>query len=91
MLWLKQYVVPMLPHEVIIAKVVYLAVLRSYGKSIALFPTMAARIQSGLCALAKSFCHVEAIVNAEGHLITDSNGRPWSRLPVPGSSSHICT
>jgi len=91
MLWLKQCVVPMLPHEVIIANVVYLAVLLAYGKSIALLPMMAARIQSGLCALANSFCHEEAIVNVEGHLVTDSNGRPWSRLTVPGSNSHICT
>ena len=35
MLWLKRCVVPTLPHEVIVADVVYLAVLLAYGKSIA--------------------------------------------------------
>jgi len=48
MLWLKRCVVPMLPHKVIIADVVYPAVLLTYGKSIALLPAMVARIQSGL-------------------------------------------
>jgi len=36
MLWLKRCVVPTLPHEVIVADVVYPAVLLAYGKSISL-------------------------------------------------------
>ena len=52
-----------LSHEVIVADVVYPAVLLTHGKSIALLPTMVVGIQSGLHALAKSFCQVEAIVN----------------------------
>ena len=63
MLWLKHCVVPTLPHEVIIADVVYPAVLLAYGRSIGFLPTMVAGIQSGLRALAQSLCKVEAIVD----------------------------
>ena len=56
MLWLKRCVVPTLPHEVIIADVVYPVILLAYGKSIALLPAMMAGIQSGLRALVKSLC-----------------------------------
>ena len=83
MLWLKQCVVPMLPHKVIVADVVYPAVLLAYGKFITLLPAMVARIQSGLRTLAKSFCQVEAIVDAEGHPVMDSNGRPLVKTPSP--------
>ena len=65
----------MLPHEVIIADVVHPTILLAPGKSIALLPVMVARIRSRLCALAKSFCHLKEIVDAEGHPITDSNGQ----------------
>ena len=83
LLWLKQCVVPTLPHEVIVTNMVYPAVLLAYGKSVALLLAMVAKIQSGLCALAKSFCQVEAIVNTEGHQVTDSNGRPLVKTPSP--------
>ena len=83
MLWLKRCVVPMLPHEVIIANVVYPAVLLAHGKSIALLSAMIARIQSGLHALAKSFCRVKAVVDAEGNPVTDSNSRPLVKTPNP--------
>ena len=64
MLWLKRCVVPMLLHEVIVANVVYPAVLLAHRKSIALLPAMVSGIQSGLRTLAKSFCQVKIIVNA---------------------------
>jgi len=81
MLCLKHCVVPTLPHEVIIADVVYPAVLLAHRKSIALLPVMVAGIQSGLRALAKSFRRVEAVVDAEGNPVTDSNGRPLVKTP----------
>jgi len=68
----------MLPHELIFADVVHLA-----RKSIALLPTMLAGIQSGLRALTKSFCQVEAIVDAKGNLVTDSNGHPLVKTLSP--------
>jgi len=83
MLWLKRCVVPTLPHEVIIADVVYPAVLLAHRKSIAPFPAMVARIQSGLRALAKSFYRVEAVVDAEENPVTDSNDRPLVKTPNP--------
>jgi len=83
MLWLKRCVVPMLLHEVIVADVVYPAVLLAHGKSIALLSVMVAGIQSGLRALTKSFCQVEAIMNVEGNPITDSNGHPLVKTPSP--------
>jgi len=55
MLWLKRCVVPTLPHEVIVADVVYPAVLLAHGKSITLLLAMVAGIQSRLRALAKRF------------------------------------
>ena len=83
MLWLKRCVVPILPHEVIITDVVYPTVLLAYGKSIALLPAMAARIQSGLRALVKSMCQVEAIVDSEGRSVVDSEGRLRVKTPNP--------
>ena len=91
MLWLKHCVVPTLPHEVIVADVVYPAVLLAYGKSIALLPAMVAGIQSGLQALVKSLCQVEAIVDSEGRPEIDSEGRPRVKTLTLGSSSHIHT
>ena len=83
MLWLKRCVVPTLPHEVIVADVVYPAVLLAQRKSIALFPAMVAGIQSGLRALTKSLCQVEAIVDSQGRPVIDSEGRLEVRTPNP--------
>jgi len=44
---------------------------------------MVAGIQSGLRALTKNFCQVEAIMAAEGNPITDSNGHPLVKTPSP--------
>ena len=68
------FVVPLLPHEVIVADVVYPVVLLAYRKSIALLPAMVVEIQSGLRALVKSLCQVEAIVGFEGRPEVDSEG-----------------
>ena len=64
MLWLKRCVVPTLPHEVIVADVVYPVVLLAHRKSIALLPVMMAKIQNGLRALIKSLCQVKTIVDS---------------------------
>ena len=48
MLWLKRCMVLMLPHEVIVADVVYPAVLLAHGKSISLLLAMVAGIKSNL-------------------------------------------
>ena len=55
--------VPILPHEVTIADVVYPAVLLAHLRSISLLQAMVADIQSGLRALTKSLCQVEAVVD----------------------------
>jgi len=56
MLWLKRCVVSTLSREVIVANMVYPAVLLAHGKSIALLPAMVVGIQGGLRVLMKSFC-----------------------------------
>jgi len=83
MLWLKHCVVPTLLHEVIITDVVYPTVLLAYEKSIALLPAIVAGIQSGLRALVKSLCQVEAIVDSRGRPVEDSEGRPEVNTPNP--------
>ena len=75
--------VPTLSHEVIVADVVYPAVLLAYGKSITLLLAMVVGIQSGLRALVKSLCQVEAIVDSEGRPEIDSEGRPRVKTPNP--------
>jgi len=75
--------VPTLPHEVIVANVVCPAILLTHGKSIALLTVIVAGIQSGLRALTKSFCQVEAIMNAKGNPVKDSNGHPLVKTPSP--------
>jgi len=65
-LWLKRCVVPTLSHEVIVADVVYLAVLLVHGKLISLLQAMVVGIQSGLMVMTKNLCQVEAIVDSQG-------------------------
>jgi len=62
---------------------VYPAVLLAYGKPIALLPAMVAGIQSGLRALVKSLCQVEAIVDSKGRSEVDSKGRPRVKTSNP--------
>ena len=83
MLWLKRCVVSTLLHEVIIADVVYPAVLLAHGKSISLLQAMVAGIQSGLRVLTKSLCQVEAIVDSQGRPVVDSEGKPEVKTPNP--------
>ena len=83
MLWLKRCVVPTLPHEVIIADVVYPAVLLAHEKSISLLQAIVAGIQSGLQVLTKSLCQVEAGVDSQGRQVVDSEGRPEVMTPSP--------
>jgi len=80
-LWLKRCVVPTLPHEVIVANMVYPAVLLEHGRVISPLQEMVASIQSGLRVLTKSLCQVEAVVDSQGRQVVDSK-----RTPNPESS-----
>jgi len=71
-------VVPTLPHEVIVADVVYPVVMLAHGKSISLLSKMVAGIQGGLRVLTKSLCQVEDVV---GWPIMYSEGRPEVKTP----------
>jgi len=70
MLWLKQYVVPTLPHEVIVADVVYLAVL-AHRRSLGFLLAMINCLQSGLRVLCRSFCNVVLVAeeDREGNVV----------------------
>jgi len=83
MLWLKRCVVPTLPHEVIVADVVYPAVLLAHGSPIALLQAVAAGIQSGLRALTQNFCEPPKTVDSHGQPILDSEGKPTVKRPNP--------
>ena len=72
-----------LPHEVIVTDVVYPGVLLAHEKSISLLQVMVTGIQSGLRALTKSLCQVEAIVDSYGRPIMDSEGRLEVKTPNP--------
>ena len=75
--------VPTLPHEMIVADVVYLVVLLAHGGSIFLLQAMMAGIQSGLRALTKSLCQVEAVVESQGRQVVDSEAVSYTHLTLP--------
>jgi len=81
MLWLKRCVVPTLPHKVIVANVVYPAVLLAFSQSIALLSMIVGCIQSRLQALTKTFCKVEALVDANSNALTDQHGNLEVKVP----------
>ena len=74
------------------ADVVYPAVLLAFGRGISLLLTMVGCIQSGLWALAKIFCRVEALMDAKGNALIDQHGNPEVKVPNIESNSHtpIC-
>jgi len=72
-----------LPHEVIIADVMYLAVLLAFGRSLALLSAMVGCIPRGLRLLTKSFCHMETLVDEEGNTLVDQNDTPQLKMPNP--------
>jgi len=74
---------PTLPHEILIADVVYPVVLLSYSRSLSMLPTMVGYLQSRLRVLTKSFYHVEALEDDEGNDIGDKNGERKLKMPNP--------
>ena len=81
MLSLKRCTMSTLFHEIIVADVVYLAVLLAFGQSIALLPMMVGCIQSRLWVLTKTFCKVKVLVDNDGNVLIDQHGDPEVRLP----------
>jgi len=81
MLWLKRCVIPILPLEVIVADVVYPAVLLAFSQNIALLLAMVGCIQIGLQILMKLFCKVEVLVDDEGNVLIGQNGDPKIKVP----------
>ena len=67
MLWL---------HEVIVADVVYPAVLLVYGRPLGLLLAMVGCLQSGLQILCRSFCNVVAEEDREGNVVVGPDGEP---------------
>ena len=60
---------------------VYPAVLLALGQGIVLLPTMVWCIQSGLWALTKTFCKVEAPMDADCNALTDQHGDHEVKIP----------
>jgi len=50
---------------------------------------MVAGIQSGLQALTKSLCQVEAVVESQGRQVVDSEGRPEVAQSQSRASLHV--
>ena len=74
---------PTLPHKVIVANVVYPAILLAFSQSIALLSMIVGCIQSRLQALTKTFCKVEALVDANSNVLNDQHGKPKVKVPNP--------
>jgi len=83
MLWLKRCIIPTLPHEVIIADVVYPAVLLAYGRSLSLLSAMVGCLQSVLRTLCQSLYNVVVEKDKEGYVVVSTDGRPRVRTPNP--------
>ena len=81
MLLLKRCIMPTLPHEVIFADVIYLAILLAHGRSLGLLPAMVGCLQSGLRALCQSFCNVMVEEDKEGNVVVDPDGEPKVKTP----------
>ena len=75
-LWLKRGVVPTLPHEVIVADVVYPAVLLSHSRSLSLLPIMIGCLQSRLQVLCQGFCNEVVEEDNQGDVVVGSDGEP---------------
>ena len=78
---------PTLSHEVIVADVVYPAVLLAFGRIIALLEAMVGCIQSGLQVLIKTFCKVEALVDDDGNVLIIRTMILSRRCLIPKSNS----
>jgi len=74
MLWLKRCVVPTLPHEIIVAAVVYPAIILAQGRSLGLLPVMIGCLQSGLRVLCQSFCNVVVEKDNKGNIVVGLDG-----------------
>ena len=74
---------PTLPHEVIVADVVYPAILLVYGWSLGLLPAMVGSLQSGFQALCRSFCNMVADEDREGNVVVSPDGEPQMKTPNP--------
>ena len=70
-------------HKVIIADVVYLAILLTYGQSLSLLFTMVCCIQSVLRTLCQSLYNVVVEKDKEGYVVVSTDGRPRVRIPNP--------
>jgi len=81
MLWLKRCVVPNPPHVVIVADIVYLAILLAYSRPLGLLPTMVGCLLSGLWILCQSFCNIVAKEDREGNMVVGSDGEPRMKTP----------
>ena len=83
MLWLKWCVVSTSPYEVIIADIVYPAVLLAYGRPLGSLPTMVGCLHSGLRTLCRSFCNIIVEEDREGNVAIGPDGEPRMKTPNP--------
>jgi len=83
MLWLKWCVVATLPHEVIVADIVYPTILLVYGRSLGLLSAKVGCLQSGLRVLCRSFCNVVTEEDKEGNMIIGPDGEPKMKTHNP--------
>jgi len=83
MLWLKRCILPTLPHEVIVANMVYPIVLLVHTRPLILLSAMVGFLQSGLRILYQSLCNIVVEEDREGNVVVGPNGKPMMKRPNP--------
>ena len=74
---------PTLPHEAIVADVVYLVILLTHSHSLSLLSAMVGYLKSGLRVLCESFCNVVVEEDEDDNVVVGPDGESKVKTPNP--------